>query len=169
MYGRIAAVIGLSILIYGLIEGPDHFYNKGYEAGYKVGAKDIESSVATAVESAKRDNELAIEKEKLANEIKFKEINNENESNLKKLKSDYDRKLANGLLFNKNRICSSGTNGETKGESIQGSNEGTSSNWLLPETYSRDFTEVAYEADKLSETVRTLQNTINKSNCFVKE
>ena len=162
MYVKIS--IGLLIvgLLYGLSQLPDYFYQKGY----KQGINDSELAISRAAEKAKRDNELEVAKIKLANETKLREQSHEYNINLKKLESDYQRKLANGLLFNKNRICAGYNGTSTKGESSQGTDEGTSSTGILPEPYSKDLIELMYEMEQISLNLRALQKVINTSSCM---
>lgn len=162
MYLRIGLVLTLLGALYSISQLPDYYRKQGYDEG----VKDVEMQVNTAVEKLK--NSVAIENARIAlrNETKFREQNNEYNINLKKLESDYQHKLANGLLFNKNGICAGKNGSTTKGESVTGNDETTSGIGVLPEPYSKNIVELMHEADQISITLRALQNVVRQSSCM---
>ena len=164
-------VIGLSTAIVGVMYLPAYFRNEGYKVGYKVGKQDLQKvmDIKVAELKAAREIEIAITKEE--NDRKFIEAKNEYTESLKNLDKRYADQLNRRLLFNKDRICSSTLQGgtTTQGEGSSKSDGETEGVGLLPESNSRSFTQIAYEADKMIETINGLQKVINNSKCFIKE
>lgn len=157
--------LGLGVLLIGLLFGisqvPDYYRNQGAEAERVKNKKEL----AEAVEREVNIQKLKNLEDKLAYEIKYQESRNEYANEIRLTKLSYDK--SSQLLFNKNRICANTSSGETKDESRSGTNEGTSSEELLPEPYATNIKELMLQADLETDKIRSLQKVIKDSPCMV--
>lgn len=161
MYIKIGLGILLLGLLFGVSQAPDYHRNQGAEAERVLN----KASLAKAVEEAVNKEKLNNLKDKLNYEIKYQEVRNEYAKELELTRINAAK--SGGLLFNKDRICSSTSTGETKDESRSGVDEGTSKQELLPEPYASDIKELMLQADLETDRVRSLQRVIKDSPCMI--
>lgn len=161
MYIKIGLGILLLGLLFGVSQAPDYYRNQGAEAERVVS----KANLARAVEEAVNKEKLNNLKDKLNYEIKYQEVRNEYAKELELTRINAAK--SGGLLFNKDRICSGTSSGETKDESRSGVDEGTSKQELFPEPYATDIKELMLQADLETDKVRSLQRVIKDSPCMI--
>jgi hypothetical protein len=148
-------------LIFGVTQAPDYYRNQGAEAERVLSKANLAKAVEEAVNREKLNNL----KDKLNYEIKYQEVRNEYAKELELTRINASK--SGGLLFNKDRICTSTSSGEAKDESGSRVDEGTTKQELFPEPYATDIKELMLQADLETDKVRSLQRVIKDSPCMI--